>query len=169
MEFSLIKLNKMSFGFFLGPDCSLPLSIGQVGPIIDGSSSSGPSREFSAPADSGHGGGTDPGTIAGIVIVLFLGALIIGIMVYYKFYLRFKRLKTELAHVHYIADPGTNPGMIVAVQNHFIIGKIRHFFYFRHSMNFCKNAKLTRGVLETVTTDRRSKHLGRLLVKLNCN
>jgi hypothetical protein len=31
-------------------------------------------------------------------------------MVYYRFYLRFKRLKTELAHVHYIADPGTHPG-----------------------------------------------------------
>ena len=87
--------------------------MGQVGPVIIGAPSqpSGPSREFSSPADSGHGGGTDPGTIAGIVIVLFLGALIIGIMVYYKFYLRFKRLKTELAHVHYIADPGTHPGM----------------------------------------------------------
>ena len=60
---------------------------------------------------SDSSGVTDPGTIAGIVIVLLLGAMIIVIMVYYKFYLRFKRLKTELAHVHYIADPATHPGI----------------------------------------------------------
>jgi hypothetical protein len=60
--------------------------------------------------DSTHSAASDPGTIAGIVIVLILGTVIIVIMVYYKFYLRFKRLKTELAHVHYIADPGTHPG-----------------------------------------------------------
>lgn len=37
-----------------------------------------------------------------------LGAIILCIIVYFKFYRKFKRMKTELAHVHYIADPIQN-------------------------------------------------------------
>ncbi len=52
----------------------------------------------------------DNTTLAGIITVAFLGAVIIGIIVYFKFYRKFKRMKTELAHVHYIADPHIQPG-----------------------------------------------------------
>ena len=47
------------------------------------------------------------GTLAGVLVVAFLGAVIISIMVYYRCHRRFKRLKTELAHVHYIPDPSS--------------------------------------------------------------
>ena len=50
------------------------------------------------------------GTLAGILVVVVLGGVTIAIMLYYRFHRRLKRLKTELAHVHYIADPGTQPG-----------------------------------------------------------
>ncbi len=43
-------------------------------------------------------------------MVVVLGGVTIAIMLYYRFHRRLKRLKTELAHVHYIADPGTQPG-----------------------------------------------------------
>ena len=56
---------------------------------------------------------TDPGTIAGIVIVIILGGIILFIVVYCKFYRKFKRMKTEMAHVHYIADPSVQPGKIL--------------------------------------------------------
>ena len=42
-----------------------------------------------------------------------LGAIILCIIVYFKFYRKFKRMKTELAHVHYIADPIQNGKYIV--------------------------------------------------------
>jgi len=65
----------------------------------------------------------DSGTIACISIVLILIFIIVFIIAYYKVYLRFKRLKSELAHVHYRADPGaTNPGKTL----NFLI----HCFYF---------------------------------------
>ncbi len=48
--------------------------------------------------------------MAGILVVVILGGAIIAIMLYYRFHRRLKRLKSELAHVHYIADPGTQPG-----------------------------------------------------------
>ncbi len=54
--------------------------------------------------------GSEPGTIAGIVIVIILGGIILFIVVYCKFYRKFKRLKSELAHVHYVADPHVRPG-----------------------------------------------------------
>lgn len=49
-------------------------------------------------------------TLAGIITVAILGGIIIVITVYFKFYRKFKRMKTELAHVHYIADPHIQPG-----------------------------------------------------------
>lgn len=55
---------------------------------------------------------TDSGTLAGIIIVIFLGGVILFIMVYHRYQKRLKRLKTELAHVHYHADPSTQPGKI---------------------------------------------------------
>ena len=47
-------------------------------------------------------------TLAGIITVAILGVIILCIIVYFKFYRKFKRMKTELAHVHYIADPIQN-------------------------------------------------------------
>ena len=55
-------------------------------------------------------GNSEQSTIAGIVTVVILGGIILFIIVYCKFYRKFKRMKTELAHVHYIADPHIQPG-----------------------------------------------------------
>ena len=49
-------------------------------------------------------------TVVGIITVAILGSIILFIIVYCKFYRKFKRMKTELAHVHYIADPHIQPG-----------------------------------------------------------
>ena len=49
-------------------------------------------------------------TLAGIITVAILGGIILCIIVYFKFYRKFKRMKTELAHVHYIADPHIQNG-----------------------------------------------------------
>ena len=73
---------------------------------------------------------TDPGTIAGIVIVIILGGIILFIVVYCKFYRKFKRMKTEMAHVHYIADPSVQPG------------KILLFFFFENYLIFFFREKL---------------------------
>ena len=51
--------------------------------------------------------------LAGIITVVILGAIILGIIIYFKFYRKFKRMKTELAHVHYIADPHIQPGELL--------------------------------------------------------
>ena len=51
---------------------------------------------------------TEQTTLAGIITVAILGVIILCIVVYFKFYRKFKRMKTELAHVHYIADPIQN-------------------------------------------------------------
>ena len=40
------------------------------------------------------------------MIVIFLGGVILFIVIYCKFYGRYKRRKTEMAHVHYIANEG---------------------------------------------------------------
>ena len=55
------------------------------------------------------------GALAGTLVVAVLGIIAVAIMLYYKFRRRLKRLKSELAHVHYIADPGTQPGKRVLV------------------------------------------------------
>ena len=65
---------------------------------------------------SSDNGGTDDGTLAGVLVVAFLGAVIISIMVYYRCHRRFKRLKTELAHVHYIPDPAAAAAAAAANQ-----------------------------------------------------
>ena len=69
---------------------------------------------------------TDPGTIAGIVIVIILGCIILFIVVYCKFYRKFKRMKTEMAHVHYIADPSVQPGKILLL---IFLEEKKIFFY----------------------------------------
>ena len=48
--------------------------------------------------------------MVGVVILIILVGVIIGLLVCYRVHRRVKRLKTELAHVHYIADPGMQPG-----------------------------------------------------------
>ena len=64
--------------------------------------------------DDDDDGGAEEGALAGILTVVFLGAITIGIMIYYRFHRRFKRMKTELAHVHYIADPASSqPGKLI--------------------------------------------------------
>ena len=81
---------------FSGPDCNIPVSLNPAPSIND-------TRPIT-PEE------TDPGTIAGILIVIILGSIILFIVIYCKFYRRFKRMKTEMAHVHYIADPNVQPG-----------------------------------------------------------
>lgn len=63
--------------------------------------------------DESDDGGAEEGALAGILTVVFLGAITVAIMIYYRFHRRFKRMKTELAHVHYIADPASQPGKLI--------------------------------------------------------
>ena len=56
------------------------------------------------------GDASEPGTIIGIILVVILGAIILVIVIYCKYYRRYQRRKTEMAHVHYIADPHIQPG-----------------------------------------------------------
>ena len=46
------------------------------------------------------------------MIVIFLGGVILFIVIYCKFYGRYKRRKTEMAHVHYIANEGNQSGKV---------------------------------------------------------
>ena len=67
-----------------------------------------PTKPYVNPGDS-----SEPGTIIGIIMVVILGAIILVILIYCKYYRRYKRRKTEMAHVHYIADPHIQPGMVI--------------------------------------------------------
>ena len=44
------------------------------------------------------------GTIFGVIITLALSVVVVFAIVYYR------RLKSEISHVHYIADPGPTAG-----------------------------------------------------------
>jgi hypothetical protein len=46
--------------------------------------------------------------VAGVVVALILVAIIVALVFYYK--RRVANLKTEIAHVQYIADPQVAPG-----------------------------------------------------------
>lgn len=48
------------------------------------------------------------GLIAGLIVSILLIVIVIGALVYYR--RRISHLKSELAHVQYIADPSSAPG-----------------------------------------------------------
>jgi hypothetical protein len=85
--------------FILGDECTLPTAIT---PLDFGDGSHVKNGLAQKPADAG--------TVVGIIIVIILGSIILFLVVYCKYYRKFKRLKTELAQVHYIADPNIQPG-----------------------------------------------------------
>ena len=88
---------------FEGDNCDMPTAAAAADGGANGASGGRAPHHVSPSSPASDSG--DEGTLAGILIVVFLGAVIISIMVYYRCHRRFKRLKTELAHVHYIPDP----------------------------------------------------------------
>jgi hypothetical protein len=48
--------------------------------------------------------------VAGVVVALILVAIIVALLFYYR--RRVANLKTEIAHVQYIADPQVAPGNV---------------------------------------------------------
>jgi len=60
--------------------------------------------------DDNEPGVSDQGALVGLLVTLFLLGCILALFIYRRYRARLKRLKTELAHVHYIADPGSQPG-----------------------------------------------------------
>lgn len=69
------------------------------------------------------------GLIAGLIVSILLIVIVIGALVYYR--RRISHLKSELAHVQYIADPSSAPGN-------------RTFFFFSlyNFLSFCMSALL---------------------------
>jgi hypothetical protein len=60
--------------------------------------------------DDDSGDVPDQGALVGVLVALFLLGAFLALFIYRRYRARLKRLKTELAHVHYIADPGSQPG-----------------------------------------------------------
>lgn len=74
---------------YQGPNCTRPTT----------SSSTFPRPKTQEPHNEAQSG-----TIFGVIITLALSVVVVFAIVYYR--RRIKRLKSELSHVHYIADPG---------------------------------------------------------------
>lgn len=53
------------------------------------------------------------GLIGGLIVSILLIVIVIGALFYYR--RRISHLKSELAHVQYIADPSSAPGMSISV------------------------------------------------------
>jgi hypothetical protein len=94
--------------FRLGDECTIPTGLVPNLPNIYDPRYGDPNLASAAGSD--RGSGSDVGTIAGITIVVFLGLVICAIILYRHWQQKLRKLKSELAHVHYIADPGTQPG-----------------------------------------------------------
>ena len=67
---------------------------------------------YSPVSDKSHlgeaSGGNHGGLIGGLIIAILLIVVVIGALMYYR--RRITHLKSELAHVQYIADPSSAPG-----------------------------------------------------------
>lgn len=81
-------------GWDKGNECDIAI----YSPISDKSSQLG---EPIVPVNYG-------GLIAGLIVSILLIVVVIGALVYYR--RRISHLKSELAHVQYIADPSSAPG-----------------------------------------------------------
>ena len=109
-----LTLTQLFLFTMTGPNCTRPTTS---------------SSTFPRPKTQESHNEAQSGTIFGVIITLALSVVVIFAIVYYR--RRIKRLKSELSHVPFIADPGPTAGKLSLFCTRFMTSTEARCFYLR--------------------------------------